>query len=78
MLANQKARRRLNDETLPLAARALKILEDAYRLRARTLTELLNARQAYLEAARSELEAARQEELALTRLEAAISQEIPR
>lgn len=78
VVANQKARRRLNDETLPLAARALKILEDAYRLRARTLTELLNARQAYLEAARSELEAARQEELALTRLEAAIFQEIPR
>lgn len=78
VLAHQRARQILSGQTVPLTTRALKILEEAYRVRARSLTELLQARQAYLEAARAELEAARQEELALVRLEAATFQNLPR
>ena len=77
-LANQRARQTLAQQTLPLASQTLKILEDAYRVRARSLTEVLNSRRAYLEAARAELEAARQEELALIRLEAATAGRIIR
>jgi len=78
VLANQKSRQTLTEQTLPLTARSLHILEEAYRVRARPLTDLLAARQAYLEARRSELEAARQEELALVRLQAACLQDFDR
>lgn len=77
-LANQKTRQTLAQQTLPLTSQTLMILEDAYRVRARSLTEVLNSRRAYLEAARAELEAARQEELALIRLEAATAGRIAR
>ncbi len=77
-LANQKTRQTLAQQTLPLTSQTLKILEEAYRVRARSLTEVLNSRRAYLEAARAELEAARQEELALIRLEAATAGRIER
>jgi cobalt-zinc-cadmium efflux system outer membrane protein len=77
-LANQKTRQVLAGQTLPLTLETLRILEQAYRVRARSLTEVLNSRRAYLEAARSELEAARQEELALIRLEAAAAHNLQR
>jgi cobalt-zinc-cadmium efflux system outer membrane protein len=78
VVANQRTRRTLAQQTLPLTSQTLKILEDAYRVRARSLTEVLNSRRVYLEAARAELEAARQEELALIRLEAATASDLPR
>lgn len=78
VVANQRSRQTLRDQTLPLASRAVTILEQAYKVRARPLTELLAARHAHLEAERAELEAARQEELALVRLEAATFQELSR
>ncbi|MBT9588000.1 TolC family protein [bacterium] len=78
VVANQRTRRTLAQQTLPLTSQTLKILEDAYRVRARSLTEVLNSRRVYLEAARAELEAARQEELALIRLEAAIAGNLSR
>ena len=78
VLANQKTRQTLAQQTLPLTSQTLTILEDAYRVRARSLSEVLNSRRAYLEAARAELEAARQEELALIRLEAASAHDLPR
>jgi len=76
LLAARAARARLLREVLPRAQRSLNVIEQAYRLGARTVVDLLVARQAYLDAQTAELEAARAEEEALVALEAAVAREL--
>lgn len=78
LLAARAARQRLLQDVLPRALRSLTVIEQAYRLGARTVVDLLTARQAYLDAQSAELEAARAEEEALVALETAVARELSR
>lgn len=76
LLAARRVRARLAGEVLPRAARALDVTEQAWRIGARSVRDVLQARQALLEARTAALEAARDEEQALIDLETAVGRDL--
>lgn len=76
LLAARRVRERLVAHALPRARRAFEIAEEAYRLGARSVLDLLQARQAFLDVRTAALEAARDEEQALIDLETAVGRDL--